>query len=123
MSVAYHKTHSVANLQLPAITIGATEDVPIEDDRANYATDLLTDHSVIIEIRIHTAFVGNDQDRVNATLFSDQVLEKLKTNLDLGDNRFMGFERPEFNILFEETQTFGAVILAEYHTAKVYEQV
>ena len=119
----YYKNHSVAAIELPAVTIGATEDVPIEDDRANYSTDLLTDHSVIIEIRIHTAFVGNTQDRVNATLFSDQVLEELKTNLDLGDNRFMGFERPEFNILFEETQTYGAVILAEYHTAKVYEQV
>jgi hypothetical protein len=118
-----YKRHSVAAMELPAITIGATENVPIEDDRANYQTDLLTDHAVIVEIRIHTAFAGNAQNRVDATLFSDQVLDVLKTNLNLEFFRFMGFERPEFNIFFEESQTYGAVILAEYHTAKVYEQV
>jgi len=121
-SMEYHKTHSVAALTIPAVTIGAAENVPIEDDRANYATDLLVDHSVIVEIRVHASMAGNAQDRVNATLYYDQVIEELKTHINLGLYRLMRFEGPNFNIFFEETETYGAVILAEYHTAKVYEQ-
>lgn len=118
----YYKMHSVANLTLPAITIGASVNVPLEDDYAVWSTDLLTNHLVSVTIRIHTAFAGNTQDRINATLYTDQVIEELKTNLELGLYRLMRFEVSEFNIFFEETETYGAEILAEYHTAKVYEQ-
>lgn len=118
----YYKTHSVANLTLPAITLGAVENLPVEDDRANWSTDLLINHSVTVTIRVHTAFVGNAHDREEATLIVDQVIEELQTNLTLGLYRLMRFEVSEFDILFEETETYGAEIRAEYHTAKVYEQ-
>lgn len=118
----YYKTHVVANLTLPAVTIGATLNEPVEDDRANWSTDLLINHSVTLSIRVHTAFVGNTHDRENATLYVDQIIEELQTNLTLGVYRLMRFEVSEFDILFEETETYGAVILAELHTAKVYEQ-
>ena len=119
----YYKRHSVANMTLPAITIGASENVPLEDDRANWSTDLLTNHSVILAIRIHTAFAGNALNREDATLFADQVIQELKTNITLGLYRLMRFEVTDYNTFFEESETFGSEILVEYHTAKVYEQV
>ena len=120
--MTYYQTHNVAAISLPAVTLGAVENYPLEDDRAIWSTDLLTNHLVSVSIRIHTAMEGNAHDRVAATLFADQVIEELKTHLVLGNYRLMRFEVVGMDLYFPESETHGAEILAELHTAKVYEQ-
>lgn len=119
----YYKTHQVANMGLPSISIVGEDHVPIDDDRANWDSDLLTNHAITLSIRVHTGYEGGPTDIQSSTLYLDQIVESLKKNIEIpGNYRLMSFEITEFNTVFSESATTGGEIEIELHTLKNYIQ-
>ena len=124
MAVSHYNTHNVANLALPAVSVEAVAQNQIPSDGANWSGDLMVNHVVTINIRCHTGYVGGEPDPTEATELMDEVLHRLKTNVNnLADNyRIMEIPVPNYNVEWDDSGTTGAEMNLELHKVVNYVQ-
>lgn len=125
MAVSHYNTHNVANLALPAVSVEANSQAQLSNDSANWASDLIVNHIVVISIRCHTGYSGGEPDPDEATLLMDEVVHRLKTNINnLADNyRIMEIPVPTYTTEWDDSGTTGAEMMLEVHKVVNYVQV
>jgi len=122
MAVTIYKSHNVANLTLPAITIGAESHTPVDMDGAIVQNDDVVNHRVVLSLRIHTAYLNAPHDQTETVEIIDALINKLKTNMSLDTYRMMDFDVAEPRAEFADSATRGALVLVAYHTIETYSQ-
>ena len=104
--------HDVANLELDAITIGVESNEDSEDDRS--VTSLgkqFINHQVILSVRYHGSYDPGSLDHLAVRRNMDGIVNKLKTNFNLGDNyKLMEFSSIIYDTAFPESQTRGGQV-------------
>ena len=125
MAVTHYNTHIVANLALPATSVEAASTAQLLSDTANWTSDAIINHAVVINIRCHTGYIGGEPDLTLATELMDEVIHRLKTNLNnLADNyRIMEIPVPNFNSEWDDSGTTGSEMNLIVHKVVNYTQV
>ena len=124
-TVTHYDTHNVANLALPSTSVEAVAQSQILSDSVNWSGDSIINHAVTINIRCHTGYIGGEPDPTQATELMDEVIYRLKTNINnLADNyRIMEIPVPAFNVEWDDSGTTGAEMNLIVHKVVDYVQV
>ncbi len=118
-----YKGHIIADISLPAVTIDAETDLPVELDGAVDGNDDVVNHAIVLSLRVHTSYAGRTYDASGTIQLVDAVIKKLKKNINLSSTfRLMEFEVEALRSVFEETATQGALITITIHTIVLYAQ-
>lgn len=114
-------SHTVAALWLDAITV---EPINVKIVSVGRSNDDLADPMIEISIRIHTAYSGMPKDITRNVEMIDQIIEALKTHINLATNdyRIVQVEVTALDEEFTESATLGAQVNIVVQTLQRYTQ-
>ncbi len=109
------ESNILATVSIPngsgSIMIGAESDIP--EAEGNFTIDHIDDHFIGLVIDIPVAYVGGQVNLNTSIRLTDNIVEKLRKNVDLGDGyRFLEdgafYNVTQYTDLLSESQTLGA---------------
>lgn len=118
----FHKTHRVADLTFPAVTITPERNFPSTKDSAKWTSDIIINHVVEISIRVHTKYIGDIIDQRLNSYYMDEIIDVLNRNRDLGIYRVMEFSTASYSEQFPDSGTSGAQVNVILHRVARYTQ-
>ena len=107
--------HNTADMTLPAVTVGPEIEQAFSEDTAQYEDDTLVNHMVVVSVRVHTSYIEGPLDYVTALTYGDNLIEKLRANVNAtATYRIMNVESA-YNQSFTESATEGMSVLVTMH--------
>ena len=121
LGVVYSR-HNVADLVVPATTVGAVSAIPRRDSEMVSGGEEIVPWDVTVSVRIHSAYSGGVEDSATAASLADIAIEKLRTNLAAIDGcRILDVESDYWRS-FAESDTLGAELTVVVLTHDHYTQ-
>jgi hypothetical protein len=117
-----YKTNNVASMILPAVTIAASSQEPVQLDSAIGDNAFMLNHEIVLELRIHTSYDNEAYDHETTVALIDSVIDKLQANVIMGSYKLIKVSTPTFNRRFDESATQGAELRVTMHIVKAYTQ-
>jgi hypothetical protein len=115
-----HDTHTVADIQLSAITIGLERAEAADGADAIGTTGIVANHRMIYTIRVHTDFAGGLHDEKRQARLLESIENKLRARLTLASATQPRSQIQVWQVgqamtkqIFEESATIGGALVIE----------
>jgi hypothetical protein len=120
---AVYRTHYVADLELPSLSVDVVSDTPIIDDRAINTQELLDNREVQLLVRIHTGYRLGPMDADLSVELADAAVRWIREHIDLGNGfRVFDVTGQGYNVEHAPSGTTGAEVAVNIHKVEYYEQ-
>lgn len=120
--VNVYSRHGVANITLPAVTVGPVSMEPRQDEELISGGETLTPWDVTVGLRVHTSYAGWPVDQAGTVTLVDQLRDKMRENIDAVTGCHVLDVKIEYEKTFEESQTVGAQVNVTLLTHAHYTQ-
>lgn len=115
--------HAVATLVIPSVSVEVETNIPLTNDKAINEQELIDNRLIRLSIRIHTAYRLGVMQTASNLLLADEVIRRLRTNVDLGDGyRLFDVVGTAYNVDHKSSGTTGVELLVDVHKVEFYEQ-
>lgn len=120
---AVYGYHAKADLTVPSLSVQVETDLPLDNDRAIDAQELIDNRNVTLSIKIHTAYRLQPTQHATNLIATDEVIRELRENIDLGDGyRIFGVRGVAYDVEHTESATTGAEVQIDIHKVEYYAQ-
>lgn len=117
--VNVYSRHNIADITLPAFTVGPERCEPRSDEEMFSGGEDLMAWDVTASVRVHTSYIGGPVNQASTVAQVDLVVEKLRENLDAITGCHVLDVKIAYGQEFIESQTVGAqvnvTVLAHAH--------
>ncbi len=125
-----YNTHSVADLDIPSLSVEVETIIQLVGDSAIAQQELIDNWNIRLSVRVHTSFRLGPVDTETSAAIMDDIVRWIREHINLIDvlpnlgEQYYIFDvsAAAYNVEHESSGTIGSELIVDIHKVENYEQ-